>query len=218
MDHWIPDSKRNSCRYCHKPFTLWERKHHCRHCGDIFCQDHLRHWLYLDSQANFIMINELNHGGLNDGGTLCKICDDCLVEYENLSSSNHGANTNDTNNNNNNSGGDGDGDDDERKKVRNYYKNRQMNTLSNQEGKGPSSGTGPGTGASTSVCAAIGCPNTDNGIHDGCAAQPNSQCDQQRFAHECHGHSTDQHDITPGERLLDGRPEPRGTTRYVTVW
>lgn len=74
-------------------------------------------------------INELNHGGLNDGGTLCKICDDCLVEYENLSSSNHGANTNDTNNNNNNSGGDGDGDDDERKKVRNYYKNRQMNTL-----------------------------------------------------------------------------------------
>ena len=129
MDHWIPDSKRNSCRYCHKPFTLWERKHHCRHCGDIFCQDHLRHWLYLDSQANFIMINELNHGGLNDGGTLCKICDDCLVEYENLSSSNHGANTNDTNNNNNNSGDGGDGDDDERKKVRNYYKNRQMNTL-----------------------------------------------------------------------------------------
>lgn len=75
------------------------------------------------------MINELNHGGLNDGGTLCKICDDCLVEYENLSSSNHGANTNDTNNNNNNSGDGGDGDDDERKKVRNYYKNRQMNTL-----------------------------------------------------------------------------------------
>ncbi|QID85055.1 Zn finger protein [Saccharomyces pastorianus] len=131
MDHWIPDSKRNSCRYCHKPFTLWERKHHCRHCGDIFCQNHLRHWLYLDSQANFIMINELSRGGLNDGGTLCKICDDCLVEYENLSSSNPSANeTNNNNSNNGNSdGADNEDESDNRKKVRNYYKNRQMNSL-----------------------------------------------------------------------------------------
>ncbi|CAI4881311.1 ADS_G0019570.mRNA.1.CDS.1 [Saccharomyces cerevisiae] len=125
-DHWIPDSKRNSCRYCHKPFTLWERKHHCRHCGDIFCQDHLRHWLYLDSQANFIMINELNNGGINGGGTLCKICDDCLVEYENLSTTNHNANTNEDNINVEESEDD---DNDNRKKLRNYYKNRQMNAL-----------------------------------------------------------------------------------------
>ncbi|CAI4061998.1 hypothetical protein SKDZ_07G2300 [Saccharomyces kudriavzevii ZP591] len=136
-DHWIADSKRNSCRYCHKPFTLWERKHHCRHCGDIFCQDHLRHWLYLDSQANFIMIKELNNGGVNGGGTLCKICDDCLVEYENLSTSSHNSNTNE--NNGNSEGGDGndDDDDDKKKKLRNYYKNRQMNNLFRPRKGGP---------------------------------------------------------------------------------
>ncbi|CAI4039245.1 hypothetical protein SMKI_07G2250 [Saccharomyces mikatae IFO 1815] len=134
-DHWIPDSKRNSCRYCHKPFTLWERKHHCRHCGDIFCQDHLRHWLYLDSQANFIMINELNNGGVNGGGTLCKICDDCLVEYENLSTANHNSNMNDVNGN---IEGDEDGGNDNNRKLRNYYKNRQMNTLFKQRKSGSS--------------------------------------------------------------------------------
>lgn len=75
--HWLHDSKRGSCHYCHKLFTFWERKHHCRHCGDIFCQQHLGHWLYLNSDASFI----IGGGGL---GTLSKICDGCLEEYENV--------------------------------------------------------------------------------------------------------------------------------------
>lgn len=75
--HWLPDSKRSSCNYCHKLFTFWERKHHCRHCGDIFCQQHLGHWLYLNTDASFI----IGGGGL---GTLSKICDGCLEEYENV--------------------------------------------------------------------------------------------------------------------------------------
>lgn len=75
--HWVPDALRTSCQHCHKLFSFWERKHHCRHCGEIFCQRHLRHWLYLDKEANFIV------GGGGDGqGILCKICDNCLGEYE----------------------------------------------------------------------------------------------------------------------------------------
>lgn len=76
-DHWLPDSKRSSCHYCHKIFTFLERKHHCRHCGDIFCQQHLAHWLYLNSNAEFM----IGGGGM---GTLSKICDNCLGDYENL--------------------------------------------------------------------------------------------------------------------------------------
>lgn len=76
-EHWIPDSKRHSCKYCHKIFTFWERKHHCRHCGDIFCQQHVRHWLYLNPNAKFI----IGCGGL---GVLSKICDSCLDEYDTL--------------------------------------------------------------------------------------------------------------------------------------
>ncbi|AEY98174.1 FAFR490Cp [Eremothecium gossypii FDAG1] len=75
--HWVSDNKRQACRYCHKLFTFWERKHHCRHCGDIFCQQHVRHWLYLNPKAKFI----IGGGGL---GMLSKICDNCLEEYERL--------------------------------------------------------------------------------------------------------------------------------------
>ncbi|EJS43738.1 pib2p [Saccharomyces arboricola H-6] len=160
-DHWIPDSKRNSCRYCHKLFTLWERKHHCRHCGDIFCQDHLRHWLYLDSQANFIMINELNNGGVNGGGTLCKICDDCLAEYENLSTSTHNPNTNE--NNHGNEDDNDENDNDKKKKLRNYYKNRQMNTLFKpKKGDSPQDHAGDDQGTMTPIQVRANDEDTEN--------------------------------------------------------
>ena len=80
--HWVPDSKRNSCKYCHKLFTFWERKHHCRHCGDIFCQQHSRHWLYLNPKAEFII------GGGSGVGTLSKVCIGCAEKYESLIRSN----------------------------------------------------------------------------------------------------------------------------------
>ncbi|SCU93701.1 LADA_0G04478g1_1 [Lachancea dasiensis] len=76
-NHWIADNKRHSCHYCHRIFTFWERKHHCRHCGDIFCTQHVRHWLYLDSDAKFVI------GGAGVGA-LSKICDGCLQEYDTL--------------------------------------------------------------------------------------------------------------------------------------
>ncbi|SCW01027.1 LAFE_0D03466g1_1 [Lachancea fermentati] len=76
-DHWVPDSKRHACHYCHKIFSFWERKHHCRHCGDVFCSQHVRHWLYLDPNAQFVI------GGAGIGA-LSKICDGCLQEYETL--------------------------------------------------------------------------------------------------------------------------------------
>ena len=36
---WVPDSERDKCALCNKEFTTLRRKHHCRQCGDIFCDD-----------------------------------------------------------------------------------------------------------------------------------------------------------------------------------
>ena len=37
--HWVPDSERIACSLCNKKFNTGRRKHHCRQCGDIFCDD-----------------------------------------------------------------------------------------------------------------------------------------------------------------------------------
>jgi FYVE zinc finger len=34
---WVPDLERQDCSMCHTEFTFTVRKHHCRHCGMIFC-------------------------------------------------------------------------------------------------------------------------------------------------------------------------------------
>lgn len=34
---WVEDSVARACAKCEKPFTLTNRRHHCRVCGDIFC-------------------------------------------------------------------------------------------------------------------------------------------------------------------------------------
>lgn len=34
---WMPDASAESCTKCHRLFTLFLRRHHCRRCGWIFC-------------------------------------------------------------------------------------------------------------------------------------------------------------------------------------
>lgn len=75
--HWVPDVTRDACFDCSTKFNLFDRRHHCRHCGEIFCSRHLIHYLYLNSQAHFII-------GATGLGRLAKVCDSCLEKYEGL--------------------------------------------------------------------------------------------------------------------------------------
>jgi Clustered mitochondria/FYVE zinc finger/Translation initiation factor eIF3 subunit 135/Ankyrin repeats (3 copies)/Ankyrin repeat len=37
MELWVPDDMRRFCASCNNKFTRWRRRHHCRVCGEIFC-------------------------------------------------------------------------------------------------------------------------------------------------------------------------------------
>lgn len=35
---WVSDRERSSCRECERPFRVWRTRHHCRACGEVFCE------------------------------------------------------------------------------------------------------------------------------------------------------------------------------------
>ncbi|KAG7194644.1 uncharacterized protein KQ657_004320 [Scheffersomyces spartinae] len=72
--HWLKDEHALKCGIpsCPKIFNFFERRHHCRKCGGIFCNEHTSHYLYINNQAQFTI------GGR---GTLSKVCDNCISEY-----------------------------------------------------------------------------------------------------------------------------------------
>ncbi|OCT58547.1 hypothetical protein XELAEV_180019962mg, partial [Xenopus laevis] len=37
-DHWVKDEGMDNCSGCAVRFSLTERRHHCRNCGQLFCQ------------------------------------------------------------------------------------------------------------------------------------------------------------------------------------
>ncbi|KAK7205594.1 hypothetical protein BZA70DRAFT_289514 [Myxozyma melibiosi] len=68
--HWVPDDSVSSCKQCPKAFTFWERRHHCRRCGQIFCAAHSSHILRLDQKNDF-----------HPSGTLSRTCDSCANDF-----------------------------------------------------------------------------------------------------------------------------------------
>lgn len=72
--HWLKDETVIECGIdlCNKKFNFFERRHHCRKCGGIFCKEHTSHYLYINHLAQFTT------GGR---GTLSRVCDNCIKEY-----------------------------------------------------------------------------------------------------------------------------------------
>ncbi|KAL5354410.1 Zn finger protein [Pseudogymnoascus australis] len=54
-DHWKPDSDASICDApsCTRTFSYFTRRHHCRRCGNIFCDTHSPHLVPLDQNASF---------------------------------------------------------------------------------------------------------------------------------------------------------------------
>ncbi|XP_061359280.1 protein FREE1 [Gastrolobium bilobum] len=64
-DHWVPDEAVSKCTACGSDFGPFVRRHHCRNCGDIFCDKctHGRIALTADENAQPV-----------------RVCDRCLAE------------------------------------------------------------------------------------------------------------------------------------------
>ncbi|GAB4848448.1 hypothetical protein Ancab_003150 [Ancistrocladus abbreviatus] len=64
-DHWVPDEAVSKCTSCGVNFGPFVRKHHCRNCGDIFCDKCTqgRTPLTMDEQAQPV-----------------RVCDCCMAE------------------------------------------------------------------------------------------------------------------------------------------
>ncbi|XVF35932.1 hypothetical protein REPUB_Repub19eG0014400 [Reevesia pubescens] len=64
-DHWVPDEAVSKCTACATDFGAFVRRHHCRNCGDIFCDKctHGRIALTADENAQPV-----------------RVCDRCMAE------------------------------------------------------------------------------------------------------------------------------------------
>ena len=70
--HWKPDSEAFECAddTCKTTFSLFERRHHCRKCGDVFCGKHSAPVLRLNRGLNY-----------SDQGNLLRGCESCGRDY-----------------------------------------------------------------------------------------------------------------------------------------
>ena len=72
-DHWKPDDASPQCDspHCSTNFNIFVRKHHCRHCGHIFCSSHVVRAIPLDQGAQF-----------HPDGELSRACEVCYRQYQ----------------------------------------------------------------------------------------------------------------------------------------
>ncbi|ORX60931.1 FYVE-domain-containing protein [Piromyces finnis] len=69
--HWKPDSEVKACAACHRPFTFINRRHHCRRCGDIFCNQCASYTFRLDRNCK-----------IDSKGVLSRVCRSCYNIYQ----------------------------------------------------------------------------------------------------------------------------------------
>ena len=60
---WIPDEHVNACSVCHVEFTVYNRRHHCRACGNVVCGACSAHRIELKSgpAEATVWTNDLTH-------------------------------------------------------------------------------------------------------------------------------------------------------------
>ncbi|CAN6880286.1 unnamed protein product [Brassica oleracea] len=64
-DHWVPDEAASKCTSCGSDFGAFMRRHHCRNCGDVFCDKCTQGRIALTADENAPQV---------------RVCDRCMAE------------------------------------------------------------------------------------------------------------------------------------------
>eukprot|EP00948_MAST-09A_sp_MAST-9A-sp1_P001996 g1996.t1 len=84
---WQNDSEATSCANCLVTFSLFLRKHHCRACGKIFCDNCSSHRVRLDFEDAIRRLSTDSIQGTNNSQSaeskLFRVCSSCFEKYSN---------------------------------------------------------------------------------------------------------------------------------------
>ncbi|KAI7932470.1 hypothetical protein M0657_000600 [Pyricularia oryzae] len=85
--HWKPDESATVCDHpsCTKRFGYFTRRHHCRSCGNIYCDPHSSYQISLDEDAQY-----------NPRGQLSRACGICFDQFRVWSSTSSSKASSDT--------------------------------------------------------------------------------------------------------------------------
>jgi len=62
-EHWVSDDSVTKCTYCSESFTVINRRHHCRRCGNIFCAECL-----ISQNKHLVCFDCKKQGGVGPDG------------------------------------------------------------------------------------------------------------------------------------------------------
>lgn len=72
-DFWMPDKSCMVCYECDSQFTLFNRRHHCRHCGRVFCAK---------CTANSVPAPYSGQRNYSDERDRIRVCNFCYKQWE----------------------------------------------------------------------------------------------------------------------------------------
>lgn len=70
---WMPDHSCRVCYECDSQFTVFNRRHHCRYCGRIFCGK---------CTSNFVPASSDNCGNTKEDCERVRVCNFCFTQWE----------------------------------------------------------------------------------------------------------------------------------------
>lgn len=72
-DFWMPDDSCMVCYDCDAQFTIFNRRHHCRKCGRVFCAK---------CTTNSIPAKSIEKRNLSEEGERFRVCNYCFKQWE----------------------------------------------------------------------------------------------------------------------------------------